>query len=435
MKYQYRNAANAAFSAYRFVVGLVFLMLAGTVQAAEPVPATLSLRAALDATLKANPQLQVYRFRAQALDGLRTTANLQPALQVNAGVEDAFGSGDLNMLDSSELTLSLSRVIELGGQRDARLGVNAQRVDLLNAEQRVTELDLLAEVTRRFITTAAAQEQLALQQRATALAQQTLDVLQPLVTAGQTPASEQARAAAALERARLAGSHAQATLEAAKVSLSSMWASPTPEFSAVSAELLQVDDPGTLTELLLGLDENPDLLLFASEERLLDAQLREAASERRGTVQWTAGIRHLSEVGDTGFVFGASMPLGSRERASGAIAVAQANLQEVASRRDIALNRMRAQLNALHLQLTQAVLEVNTLRAAVLPQLNTAQEQTRAAYLSGGYSYLELISTQAEYLDAERALIAAATDAHLLRTEIERLGGAALNPATQESNP
>ena len=180
---------------------------------------------------------------------------------------------------------------------------------------------------------------------------------------------------------------------------------------------------------------NPDLLLFASEERLLDAQLREAASEQRGSMQWTAGIRHLSEVGDTGFVFGASMPLGSRERASGAIATAQANLQEVASRRDSALNRMRTQLQALHLQLTQAVLEVNTLRAAVLPPLDTAQQQTRAAYLSGGYSYLELISTQAEYLDAERALIAAATDAHLLRTEIERLSGAALNPATQETTP
>jgi len=73
--------------------------------------------------------------------------------------------------------------------------------------------------------------------------------------------------------------------------------------------------------------------------------------------------------------------------------------------------------------------------AAVLPPLDTAQQQTRAAYLSGGYSYLELISTQAEYLDAERALIAAATDAHLLRTEIERLSGAALNPATQETTP
>lgn len=433
MKTQHRGAACAALPSRKqlfcgVVAWLALLGLGTVAQAAEPASSSLSLRAAVAATLQVHPQLELYRFREAALDGMRSTASLQPPLQVNAGVENAFGSGELNLFDSAELTLSLSRVIELGEQRDARIGVSGQRLNLLHAEQRVTELDLLAEVTRRFIATAAAQEQLALQQRASALAQQTLEAIQPLVTAGQTPASEQARATAALERAHLATAHAQTTLDAAKISLSSMWTSQAPEFASVSAAFLQTGAAGSLPDLLIGLDANPDLLMFASEERLLDAQVREASSAQRGTVQWTAGIRHLRELGDTGLVFGVSMPLGSRERAGGAIATAQANLQEVASRRAIALNRMRAQLNGLHLQLTQAILEVNTLRDAVLPQLNTAQEQTRAAYLGGRYSYLELVSAQAEYLDAELALINATTDAHLLRTEIERLSGAALNP-------
>ncbi len=430
MNYQRRSAASAALPA-RKVFALLALLVAGFAQAAEPPGAPLSLRAALDATLQANPQLEAYRFREQALDGARTTANLQPPLQINGNIENALGSGDLGAFDGAELTLSLSRVIELGDQRDARVGVAGQRVDLLRAEQRVTELDLLAEVTRRFIAAAAAQEHVLLEQRATALAQQTLDALQPLVAAGQTPASEQARASAALERARLAESHARMTLEAARINLASMWSSQTPAFATVSADLRQVGAAGTLSDLLLDLDANPDLLLFASEERLLHAQLREAQSAQRGTVQWTAGIRHLQEVGDTGFVVGVSMPLGSRERAAGAIATAQANRQEVVSRRAIALNRMRAQLTGLHLQLTHAILEVNTLRASVLPQLDSAQQQTRAAYLSGGYSYLELVSTQSEYLDAELALINAATDVHLLRAEIERLSGAALQESPQ----
>ncbi len=429
MKHPRRNAASAAFPVHRAFALLGALLVASVVQAAEPTT-PLSLRAAIDATLQANPQLEIYRFREQALDGLRTTAGLQAPLQLNGGIENALGSGDLGAFDGAEFTLSLSRVIELGAQRDARIGVVGQRVDVLRAEQRVTELDLLADVTRRFIATAAAQAKLALQQRATALAQQTLDALQPLVTAGQTPASEQARASAALERARLAEGHAQMTLEAAKVALASMWASPTPEFSAVSADLLQVDGAGTLSDLLLDLDTNPDLLLFASEERLLDAQLLEAQSAQRGTVQWTAGIRHLQEGGDTGLVFGVSMPLGSRERANGAIATALANRQEVASRQKVAFNRMRTQLTGLHLQLAHAVLEVNTLRDTVLPQLDSAQQQTREAYLSGRYSYLELISSQSEYLDAELALINAATDAHLLRAEIERLSGAALEESS-----
>jgi len=425
MTYQYRSAATRALPACRLLLLLMLLLGAVTTRAAES--AALSLREAIDATLREHPQLQSYRFREQALAGERSTAALRPPLQLNAGLEDAFGSGALNMLERAELTLSLSQVIELGTQRDARINTVTQRVDLLRAEQRVTELDLLAEVARRFIATAAAQEQVALEQRAVSLAQQTLDALQPLVDAGQTPASEQARATAMLERARLAAAQAQTTLAAARIDLASMWNAATPDFAAVSADLLQVGTSGAVSDLLLALDSNPDLLLFASEERLLDAQLLEAQSAQRGSVQLTAGIRHLRDGNDTGFVVSASMPLGSRQRASGAIAAAMANREEVATRRATALNRMRAQLSGLHLQLQHAIVEVDTLRTTVLPQLENALQQTRDAYLGGRYSYVELVGAQREYLDAERALLDAATDAHLLRAEIERLSGAALS--------
>lgn len=431
MNHQHRGAAAALASRAAFIAALT--MLTSVVEAADPADEVLSLREAIDATLLANPQLEIYTFREQALEGQRSTASLRPPLQVNANIEDALGSGSLNGLDRAEFTLSLSRVIELGEQRDARANVVSQRIDLLRAEQRVTELDLLADVTRRFIAVAASQEQLALQQRATALAEQTLDALAPLVTAGQSPASEQARANAALERARLAESHAQITLEDAKIDLAAMWGSQ-PDFERVSADFERVGIAGALSDVLLELDANPDLLLFASEERLLDAQLVEVRSEQRGTVQWSAGIRHLRESGDTGFVLSASLPLSARERASGAIATARANMQEVASRRALAANRMRAQLSGLHLQLTQAILEANTLRNVVLPQLDSALQQTREAYLGGRYSYFELVSAQQEYLNAEGALIEATTDAHTLRAEIERLSGAALPPA-QEPNP
>ena len=109
MKHQHRRAAFAALPSNKVVSWLGLLCLAAIVEtrvhAAEPAP--LSLRAAIDATLQANPQLDVYRFREAALDGLRVTANLQPPLQVTAGVENAFGSGDLKLFDSAELTLSL----------------------------------------------------------------------------------------------------------------------------------------------------------------------------------------------------------------------------------------------------------------------------------------------------------------------------------------
>ncbi|HTR00921.1 MAG TPA: TolC family protein [Candidatus Acidoferrum sp.] len=396
---------------------------------------TLTLRDAIAATLQANPQLQVYRFRAQALRGEQTTAGLTPPLQVNSLLENVLGTGSANGIDGGELTLSLSRVIELGDKRAARIEVVSRRLDLLDAQRRIEELDLLAEVTRRFIAVAASQQQLALRQRAVTLARQTLDNVQTLVVAGQSPAAEQQRAAAALARATVEQGQADNALQTAKLELAESWASQRPEFTGVSADLLAVGTAGDIDALLQTLDGTADIQLYAGEERLQQAKLLVAQDERRADVQWTAGIRHLGAVNDTGFVIGASMPLGSERRATGAIAAAQAEIAEVAGRRDVALNRLRTQVSVLHLQLQRAIADVQALRDQVLPPLASALEQTRAAYLGGRYGYLELASAQSEVLAAEQSLLDAAAKAHLLRVEIERLSGAPLNAVNTESKP
>jgi outer membrane protein, heavy metal efflux system len=404
----------------------VLLLCCQSVLAADD--SGLSLREAIANTLAANPELKLYPLRNEVVASERDTTSLVPPLVLTGTLEDALGTGDLSGIKRSQFTLSLSQVVELGDQHERHITVASQRMDLLAAEQRITELDVLAEVTRRFIGVAAAQQRFLLSQRATQLANTTLDGVRTLVNAAQSPLVEQTRATAALARARLAEQQAQATLTESRIRLVSLWASQQADFISVDAELLNTGAAGELTPLLLAVDANPDIQLFASEARLHDAELQVALSERRGEVQWTAGVRHLREVNDVGLVLGFSHALGSDKRQAGAIRSSNAKLQEVAGRRDVALNQLRAQLYALHTQLQQAIAEANTLQNSVLPLLNTALEQTRAAYLGGRYSYLDLTSAQNETLAAELALINAAEDVHLLRAGIERLSGAALNP-------
>lgn len=419
-------------SRYRKALRFAFLICAYCEPAFGQPADTLTLEQALRNALAANPRLQVYPFRADALRGEQATAALSPPLQINTTLEDALGTGTVRDFGSSELTLSLSRVVELGGKREARTEIVGRRLELLQAEQRVAELDLLTEVTRHYIEVAAAQQQFAFRQRAVTLAQQTLDNVQSLVNAGQVPSAEAERARATLAQAVLEQNHANASIEAERLDLAGTWASQQVDFTSVSADLLNVGDAGDLNALMLGLEDRPDIQLFAIEERLQRAQLVEAQSERRSNVQWTAGIRRLNEADDTGFVMGMSMPLGADKRASGAMAKAQANIDEVGVSRADALNRLRTQLSVLHVRLSQAIAETNAIRDTVLPPLNNALEQTRAAYLGGRYGYLELATAQNEVLAAELALIESATDAHLLRAEIERLSGAALNSANAE---
>ena len=405
---------------------LLALTLSSTslwVNAQEDLTGTINLRDAFEAVMQSNPRLRSFQFREDALRGSRESADLNPPLRANGGIEEFLGTGNLQDFSATELNIGLSQVIELGGKRQARLGVANQRIDLLEAEQRVVELDLLGETIQRFLDVASAQQLVELQQRATEIANQTIELLEPLVAAGRSPQLEQDRAEAARIRAEAAEARAVALFDSARIRLSSMWAISEPQFDAVDANLLTVGNPGSLQTLLSNLASNPNVAIYASEERLREAELQQANTLKQSNVEWSAGVRHLRELNDTAFTLGVSMPLFAESRAQGQIREARANLQEVEARRAVTLNRLRGEITSLYQRLNQTISEVNLLQSEVLPRLESVQEQSRVAYENGTYSYLELISAQQEYLDAELALINSATTAHKLRAEIERLSG------------
>ncbi len=408
----------------KYLVVVTCVMIASaTCNAQEMLSGTITLRDALTATLSMNPRLRSFPLRNEALLGEKEIADLKPPFMLGAEVEDALGTGDIRDFTGAEATLRLSSVIEMGGKRAARVGTVNRRIDVLNAEQRVVELDLLVEVVRRFIDVAVTQEQVALQTLSTVIAQQTVDLIEPLVTAGQAPQLETDRAQAALLRAQLAEQAANARLGSARIRLASMWARNTPQFDAVSSNILTVEQAGSIESLLAELASNPDIEIFAAESRLLEAELRLAQTRQEGDIQWSAGIRHLKEFDDSGFAFGVTIPLFNKARASGAERSARANLQEVEVRQLTALNAIEGEIRSLHRALQQAIAEVNTLQLQVIPVLQDVQQQTLQAYGAGTYSYVELITAQQEFLDAQLSLISSAGNAHRIRAEIERLSG------------
>ncbi len=406
-----------------FAIVVFATVVSAACNAQETLTGSISLRDALEATLTANPRLRSFPLRNEALLGERETADLKPALRVGGELENALGTGDVKDFTGAEATLRLSSVMEMGDKRAARVGVVSRRIDTLNAEQRVAELDLLIEVVRRFIEVAVAQEQLGLQSQSTAIAEQTVNSIQPLVAAGQAPQLELSRANVALLRAQLAEQAASARLAGARIRLANMWASNVPQFDSVSSDFLAVGQAGSIESMLADLATNPDIELFGAESRLLEAELRLAQTRQQGDIEWSAGIRHLKEFDDTALAIEVFIPLFNKARAAGAERTARANLQEVEMRRLTALNAIEGEIRSLHQSLQQAISEVSTLQQQVIPTLQEVQQQTGAAYAAGNYSYVELISAQREFLDAQLMLISSAGNVHRIRAEIERLSG------------
>ncbi|MFC3114713.1 TolC family protein [Cellvibrio fontiphilus] len=385
----------------------------------------IRLQDALAASLQHNPQLAGYQFRRAALAGEHTSAALRPEVRLHSELENVAGSGDLAGVDGAELTLSFASVIELGDQRDARLGVITARQQQLMTEQRVAVLDLVAAVNYRFIALLAAQEQLQVQEQAQQLAQSLVTSLSKRVQAGRAPQEELLRARAAQAKAALDVGRARQQVQLETLKLSAYWADSTPDFTRAEGDLYALTNPQPFARWQERLAHNPDLLLLADESRLRAAELRKAEAEGQINLGWNAGVRQLQATDDTALVAGISIPLASGKRASGAISKARAEQDAANFAADSAKIQLEARLKQTYSAHEQALLELFSLRDQILPLLQDAHRATSAAFEQGRYSSLELALAQRELLEARAALIDAALRAHETRIELERLTASA----------
>ncbi|MEJ0098769.1 MAG: TolC family protein [Pseudomonadota bacterium] len=415
-------------------VGCIGVLTASSIGIAHAAAAPLELREAIQAALAHNPDLTNFQFELRAHDAQRQQADLRPAPELGFALENFGGSGEVKALHGSEATLSLSQVIELGGKRKARLAVTDAGRDHLVIARQAAQLDVLAEVTRRFIAVAELQERRELARRAVALAEETQRSAMQRVAAARSPHVEQDRAAVALEHARLDARAVDGRLVAARRTLAAMWGAPDAQLDdsateAVHADLFHLPVVDDFPVLLQRLEQNPDFLRYASAERLREAELRLASTTRRADISLGAGIRRLQQGGDMALVASFSIPLFSGRRADAFVAEAAARREAVGADRDAALIKARAQLYALYRELQEAAATVTSLDTAILPRMDEVLEETRYAFERGRYGYLDLVDAQREYLEMQRERIAAGTQVQLLVTEIERLTNAPLaNP-------
>lgn len=411
-----------------FLCLLFAALLASPATAAERSDTAMTLGAAIQLALSENPDLQVYRFRETGLQGLAHNASLRPPIDLSAEAENIGGSGDYGEFESAEFTLALSSVIELGDKREARIAaVEAQR-QVIAGERQTRALDLMGEVTRRYVEVVATQARLDLALNARSLAQEVVQSVEHRARAGAAPEAESLRARANLTQAELVVREGQNRLRTARLSLSVLWGDMEPDFVRVAGNLESLGDVGNFDSLYQRAIQNPAIEIFASEERLREAEFQLATSQSNTDIGWSVGIRQYQETNDTAFVAGLSIPLVGSKRNSGAAQSARAARDETSLRRESALLNLRASLFDAYQQRKLGIETASSLRSDVIPLLQRALQQTQEAYENGRYSYQEWAAAQQELLSAEHALIAAASAALHSGATIEQLTSEPLLP-------
>ncbi|MEO8313337.1 MAG: TolC family protein [Pseudomonadota bacterium] len=388
--------------------------------------ASLTLRDSIVAALQGNPDLKGFAFSLRVQEARASAAALKPPPAVAVDLENFAGTGGNKGLSSVEATFSLSQVVELGGKRGLRIDVARSERSTLDLERKAAQLDVLAEVGRRYLDVVAGQQLVELANQTSALAQQTSAAVQRRVDAAKSPEAELRRATVEFKRAQVEQRHTEHELLIARAKLAALWGATEATFGRAQADVFALPEVGDFSVLVSRLEGNPDFARFASEARLRDAEVRLAQSTRTPDIQLSLGVRRLQQTRDQALVAGFSMPLFSRAQAEPAISEARALRDQVDLESSAHLLRVRTQVLQLHQELRHSVDEARLLREELIPEMQKALDETRYAYDRGRYGYLELVDGQRAFLEVRRAQLDAAIKAQLMQIEIERLTGESL---------
>jgi cobalt-zinc-cadmium efflux system outer membrane protein len=388
---------------------------------------SLTLDQAIVNVLENNPSLRAADYEAKAAAARIRAAQLKPAFRTSIEFENFAGSGIHGGSDLLESTLSLSKVLELGDKAKLRGDVAHNKAMILRNEQDAMRLDLLADTTRRFLQIVTEQERLVIAQDSLELAERTYDYIELRVNAGKLPNVELERARIVLAKKKLELERASYTLTTSRLKLATLWGETQIKFSTADANLFGIEQAEPFETLVQLLERNPDLVRFATENRLAETRIQLARSRNKADMEIAGGVRHFNLTDDTGLVVSLNIPLGNRSRA--APRVDEAEMQRLRNPYDLEQRRLElyATLFEVHYELKHAIEAESTYRKTIIPLAESTLKDYEKGYAAGRYSLLELNVAQRILLDSRLEHVIAAADYHRYRIEIDRLTGAGLS--------
>ncbi|MFA5494405.1 MAG: TolC family protein [Porticoccaceae bacterium] len=412
----------------------LFAVLSAWALSALAAPAEpISLAEAVGRTLAASPVLAVFPHRLRIADGQLVQAGVDPGMALSVEAENLGTSGAAAGLGETELTLSLSRLIELGSKRERRLRVAALSRDDAQLDYEIARLDVLGEAVSRYIDLAEAQAAVDLARRGLELTAADRAGAALRVEAGAAPRADLLRLDIARQQADLELRRAEMARRNASQRLASLWGENGETGLRAAAPLMPLPALPALGDIQSRLAGAPRLRQFASRERLEQAQLRLAEANGRRDLTLSLGARHDGLDHDNSLLLGISVPLHLADPNRGHQASARAALAATAAEAELARVELLAVLDSAYRALQLAREAFAVVSGQSLPLASQLGDEIGAGYRAGRYSVLDLGDARREQLTLERQALALAADFHRHYNELERLTGEQLVAAGERT--
>jgi outer membrane protein, heavy metal efflux system len=393
----------------------------------SPGDGPLTLNQALALALLHNPELRAFAWEMRAREAGVLQSGLLPNPEISGEVENFGGSRDLSGYGVAEITVGLTQLVELGGDRRKRTRVAEFERDLAGWDYETVRLDVFTETEKAFVGVLAAQHRLSVADSLLIIAGSFYDSVSERVDAGKVSALERQRAQVVLSRATIDKQRAQNEVQATRILLVTMWGQSSASFTEVVGRFEGIESVPAFDSISLAVERNPDVARWNAEMALLRARVESerAAAIPDPTVSF--GARRLREIGETGLVASISIPLQIFDRNQGAVKEAEYRERVGDSFRDAAIARARATLRSSYEALSATEVEVRLLREEVLPSARANFSATNEGYNAGKFDLINVLDAQrtlfestGQYINALQALIG-----H--RADVERLIGTPLS--------
>ena len=394
---------------------------------APPEPTgVLRLGDALAAALLRNPELAADAYEVRAREAALVQAGAHPNPTLSVEIEDFAGSGQFRGFESSQTTLLLRQLIELGGKRAARLDLATAARDLASWDYEVRRIDVLVRTASAFVDVLAAQERHRLADEALELARSMQRVASLRLRAGIASPAEEIRAGVQVDVAGVEREHTEHGLATARQALAATWGGEEARVERAEGDLETLPPVPSMEELMQRLEAGPSVARWRTELAQRDALRERANSERVPDVTLGAGPRRLSGPEDTALVAEIWVPLPLWNRHRGAVAEAEHRLAKLAAEKRAARVRAVTELATARVDLEASSEEATLLRTRVLPGTERAVEALRRGYEAGRFAQIEVLDAERERLEAREQYLSALTEAHHSAQQIERLTGVPL---------
>ncbi|HNP37685.1 MAG TPA: TolC family protein [Woeseiaceae bacterium] len=404
----------------RIFVFTIATLLATTAVAQSVVEngTALTLREAVAKAQLQAPALQGADAAVRAAEANVQLSGLRPNPTLSVKAENVMGSGRYRGFGGGEKTASFSMPLELGGKRQARVGVAQAERTAAGIGARAAQADLTLQVTEAFVSLAASERHARIAKTSYELAERAFHAARERVLAGKASPIEEQRADVLRINMEVRLGKAVRAVELAQSNVVRLTGVAKP-FAIASHWFEQVEH----SEPPAASDKGLAIAAAEAEVTAAAARIVAAKSDRIPDVTLTAGMRRYAETSDKAAVLGLSIPLPLFNPGTAAISRSRAEYDRAVAARRAAGLEFEQSMEKASAEVADAAAAA---RAANGPALAAAEEAARIArlgYREGKFPQLELIEAERSLAETRQASVDALTELHTARARLARLQG------------